>query len=117
MLNRETLPTIGQSHLLQRAHLVDGHAQRMEKILAENSHKEKYWILGKVLCKRKNRKTIIKPFLKAYDSLPELQKEAYLYEVDNKAGTNTLLWVMHPNQRLAMPSINKSISVADKTGE
>ena len=81
--------------------------------MTENSHKKKYWILGTAKCKRKDGKTTIRPYLKAYDTQPEVQKQAYLYEVDNIAGTKSLLWVMHPNNKLSMPSIGKSISVTD----
>ncbi len=116
MLDSERLPTIGEVHLMQRAHLTDRHCVRMEQLLSENAHKEKYWILGTVMCKRKKGKTIIKPFLKACDEQPEVKKESYLYEVDNIAKTKTLLWVMHPNGKLSMPVIGKSIHVADESG-
>jgi hypothetical protein len=112
MLGQVHLPTMGELHLMQRERLVDRHQELMSKILEDNSHKSKYWILGMAQTKRKNKKTIITPFLKAYDVQPEVRKEAYLYEVDNIARTQTLLWVMHPNNKLALPSINKSINVA-----
>lgn len=105
-------PTRGELHLMQRKRLTDRHEELMEKILKENAHKSRYWILGMAQTKRKNKRTTITPFLKVYDEQPDLRKEAYLYEVDNTAGTKTLLWVMHPNNKLALPSINKSISVA-----
>lgn len=107
-----TEPTKGEIHLLMRKRLTDRHEELMEKILKENSHKEKYWILGMAMTKRKNKRTTIKPFLQAYDVQPDVRKEAYLYEVDNIAGTRSLIWVMHPNNKLALPSINKTISVA-----
>lgn len=106
------LPTRGELHLMQRKRLTDQHEKLMKKILEENAHKPRYWILGMAQTKRKNKRTTITPFLKAYDTQPDVRKEAYLYEVDNTAGTKTLLWVMHPNNKLALPSINKSISVA-----
>lgn len=105
-------PSIGEIHIAARQRLTDRHANLMDKIMKENSHKKKYWILGMAKCKRKAGRTTIRPFLKAYDVQPEVQKESYLYEVDNTAGTKTLLWVMHPNNKLAIPSINKTISVA-----
>jgi len=105
-------PTIGQIHISARERLSDTHQNLMDEIIKENSHKKKYWILGMVKCKRKNGRTTIKPFLKAYDVQPDVKKESYLYEVDNTKGTTTLVWVMHPNNKLAMPSINKTISVA-----
>ena len=65
-----------------------------------------------VQTRRKNKRTTITPVFKVLDEMPEVRKEAYLYEVDNIAGTKTLVWVMHPNNKLAIPSIGKSISVA-----
>ena len=112
MLEQAPLPTMGELHLMQRKRLTDQHQKLMTKILEDNAHKSKYWILGMAETKRKNKKTIITPFLKVYDEQPEVRKEAYLYEVDNIARTQTLLWVMHPNNKLALPSINKSINVA-----
>jgi len=114
--SHEVEPTVGELHLMQRKRLTDRHEQLMEKILKENSHKNKYWILGMAMTKRKNGRTTIRPFLKAYDVQPDMRKEAYLYEVDNTAGTRNLLWVMHPNNKLSMPSIGKSIRVADESG-
>lgn len=118
MLNetRTIEPSIGDIHLAARQRLADRHMNLMDKVMKENDHKKKYWILGTAKCKRKNGKTTIKPFLKAFDSPPDVQKESYLYEVDNSLGTKTLLWVMHPNNKLSLPSINKSIRVADVSG-
>ncbi len=109
-MNRE--PSIGEIHLAARQRLADRHQNLMEKIMKENSHKKKYWILGMAKCKRKNGQTTIRPHLKAYDVQPDVQKEAYLYEVDNTTGTRNLVWVMHPNNKLSMPSIGKSIHAA-----
>jgi hypothetical protein len=109
MLN---MPTIGEVHLMQRERLAERHAELLAETLEENSHKDKYWILGWTKTKRKEGKTRITPFMKALDIQPEVTKESYLYEVDNIAGTRNLLWVMHPNNKLSMPSIGKSINVA-----
>ncbi len=105
-------PSIGQIHVMARQRLSDRHMNLMEKIMSENSHKKKYWILGTAKCSRKNGKTTIRPVLKAFDVQPDVQKQSYLYEVDNTEGTKTLVWVMHPNNKLSMPSIGKTISVA-----
>jgi hypothetical protein len=111
-------PTMGQLHIMQRDHLVNGHMQKMEKILQANSHKKKYWIMGTAKWKRKQatgtRKghTIIVPHLEAFDFMPPVTKESYLYEVDNEMGTRTLLWVMHPNNKLALPTLEKTIHAA-----
>lgn len=111
------LPTMGQLHLMQRKHLADRHCHLLENFMKQNSHKQKYWILGTVRCKRKNGKTMIKPILEAFDTQPEVRKEAYLYEVDNTLGTRNLLWVMHPNNKLSMPSIGKSIHVSGDSSD
>jgi hypothetical protein len=115
MLNEtteDTQPTIGEFHLEARRRLTDRHQHLLETVLKENLHKEKYWILGSAKIKRKNGKTTIRPVLKAFYYQPEVQKQSYLYEVDNTAGTRDLIWVMHPNGKLDMPVIGKSISVA-----
>jgi hypothetical protein len=117
LLDQSQEPTIGEIHIQGRERLVNRHAQLMDKILSENSHKDKYWILGMAMCKRKNGRTTIRPWMKAFDVQPEVRKEAYLYEIDNIAGSRTLLWVMHPNNKLSMPSIGKTIRVADDSGD
>lgn len=105
-------PSIGQIHIAARQRLTDRHMNLMDKIIKENNHKKKYWILGTAKSTRKNGRTTIRPVLKVYDEQPDVQKESYLYEIDNKAGTKVLVWVMHPNNKLSMPSIGKTISVA-----
>lgn len=105
-------PTIGEAFLMQRQHLADRHSRMMEKILQQNETRDKYWILGYVKSKRKNGQTRIVPHMMACYEMPKLIKESYLYEVDNIAGTKQLLWVMHPNDKLDLPSLGKSIHVA-----
>ncbi len=85
---------------------------QMEKILNENSERDKYWILGKVKAERKNGKDIIRPFLQACLEKPGLTKESFVYEVDNRRGVKTLLWVMHPGDTLSFPTLGKSVRVA-----
>jgi len=116
MLDQDVLPTLGQNHLMQREHMSRRHAQMLENILIKNLNKDKYWVLGWVECKRKDGKTRITPKMQALYQKPEVTKETYLYEVDNIAGTKTLLWVMHPNNKLSLPSLGKSIHVAGETG-
>jgi hypothetical protein len=110
MLKQET---IGQIHIGARERLSNRHNELMKEIMEKNSDKEKYWILGMAMCKRKNGRTTIKPFLKAYYEQPEVRKESYLYEIDNVKGTQSLVWVMHPHNKLAIPSIGKKLSVAN----
>ena len=101
---------------MARERLTNRHAQLMDKILKENAHKSKYWILGMAHITKKYRKSLIKLHLKAYDVQPEVRKSAFLYEVDNTKGTKTLLWVMHPNNTLDLPSMGKSIRVSGDNG-
>ena len=114
MLDR--LPTLGENHIMQRQRLTDRHTVLLEKILEENLDKKHYWILGWTKIVRKNGKTRITPMMQALYEMPELTKNAYLYEVDNIAGTKVLVWVMHPNDHLRLPTIGKSIRVADAKG-
>lgn len=87
----------------------------MEKILNENSHKDKYWILGKAKIEKKKGKDIVRPFLQACDEKPGIIKESFVYEVDNKRGVKTLLWIMHPGDLLSFPTLGKSIRVTGGT--
>jgi hypothetical protein len=112
MLKNPIPISIGEIHIAARERLTNRHMKLMHDIMKENSHKDKYWILGMAMCKRKNGRTTIKPFLQALDVQPEVRKESYLYEIDNINQTKTLLWVMHPNNKLSIPSINKTLSVA-----
>jgi len=112
----ESLPTIGENHLMQREHLIARHSRSMNKILRKNSDVEKYWILGWVESKRRNGQTKIQPKMMVLYEKPELKKESYLYEIDNKEGSQTLLWVMHPNNKLDFPPIGKTIHVAGESG-
>ena len=106
------------------AHQLDKHRQAregmtehfnalMEKILNENKDKDKYWILGKVKTERKKGKDILRPFLQACAEKPQLIRESFVYEVDNRRGVKTLLWVMHPGDLLSFPTLGKSIRVAN----
>jgi hypothetical protein len=88
----------------------------MEKILNENTHKDLYWILGKAKIHSKDGKQIVKPFLQVCDEKPGIIRESFVYEVDNRRGVKTLLWVMHPGDLLSFPTLGKSISVAGSKG-
>lgn len=88
----------------------------MEQLLNANSKKDKYWILGKTRLENHNGKSVMRPFLQACDERPGLIKESFVYEVDNRRGVKTLLWVLHPNDVLSFPTLGKSIRVASKKG-
>ena len=83
--------------------------REMEKILNENSDVDKYWILGKAKVDVAGDKRHVKPFLQACKEKPGLIKESFVYEVDNRRGVKTLLWVMHPDETLTFPTLGKSI--------
>lgn len=84
----------------------------LEKIMNENAHKDKYWILGKARMEHRRGKDIVRPFLQACDEKPDVIRDSFVYEVDNRRGVKTLLWVMHPGDLLSFPTLGKSIRVA-----
>lgn len=88
----------------------------MERILNQNVHKDLYWILGRASKEKIGNKSIVKPFLEACDEKPGLVRETFVYEVDNRRGVKTLLWVMYPGDMLHFPTLGKTICVAGKKG-
>lgn len=100
-----------QKHIETRQGITDHFNVLMEKLLNENSHREKYWILGKAKIERKKGKDIVRPFLQACAEKPGIIKESFVYEVDNRRGVKTLLWIMHPGDMLSFPTLGKSIRV------
>ena len=100
-----------QQHIDAREGMTKHFNYLMEKILNENSHKDMYWILGKVNVEKKRGKDIVRPFLQACDEKPGVIKQTFVYEVDNRRGVKTLLWVMHPGDLLSFPTLGKSIRV------
>ncbi len=93
----------------ERKALVDHYNKDMEKILNENSAKEKYWILGKVRFPPELGGKVGRTFLQACEEKPALIANAFLYEVDNKRGVKEILWIMNPDGSLRIPSLNKTI--------
>ena len=98
-----------RQHEETRRGITDHFNHEMEKILNENSDVDKYWILGKAKVDVAGDKRHVKPFLQACKEKPGLVKESFVYEVDNRRGVKTLLWVMHPDETLTFPTLNKSI--------
>lgn len=96
--------------------LTDHFNNALEKILNENSKVDLYWILGKAKIEKKKGTDVVRPFLQACLEKPGLIKETFVYEVDNKRGVKTLLWVMHPGDVLSFPTLGKSVRVADAKG-
>jgi len=97
--------------------LMSHYNTEMEKILNENSDKERYWILGKVNFPEELGGYVGRTFLQACSEKPGLVKNAFLYEVDNTKGIKTLLWVMHPDGSLRFPTLGKTISVKPQTAK
>ena len=98
-------------HIETREGITNEFNVRLEKILNHNKHKDKYWILGKAKIEKKGNKDIVRPFLQACEEKPGIIKESFVYEVDNKRGVKTLLWIMHPGDLLSFPTLGKSIRV------
>lgn len=101
-----------QRHVEAREGLVSHFDTQLEKILNENSHKELYWVLGKAKIEKAKGKDIVRPFLQACDEKPGLIKDSFVYEVDNKRGVKTLLWLLQ-GDTLTFPTLGKSVRVAN----
>jgi hypothetical protein len=102
-----------QQHVDTREGMTNQFNYMLEKIINENTHRDKYWILGKAKIEKKKGKDIVRPFLQACAEKPGIIKESFVYEVDNRRGVKTLLWVMHPGDMLSFPTLGKSIRVTD----
>ncbi len=98
-----------RQHHDAKSSLTEHFNSEMERILNENSSKDLYWILGKVRFPKEFGGFVGRTFLEASDHKPSVVKDAFLYEVDNKRGVKTLLWVMHPGGALRLPTLNKTI--------
>lgn len=98
-------------HVRVREGITDQFNHMLEKILNENKHRDKYWVLGKAKIEKKKGKDIVRPFLQACAEKPGIIKESFVYEVDNRRGVKTLLWIMHPGDMLSFPTLGKSIRV------
>lgn len=105
-----------EKHIQERRGLTDLFNYELERILNNNKHKDKYWVLGKVKMHKAGNKTLARPFLQVSDTKPPLVRETFVYEVDNKRGVKELLWVFHPGDQLSFPTLGKSISVAGNKG-
>ncbi len=100
-----------EKHQESKKQLVSHYNKEMEKILNKNSKKEKYWILGKVRFPDELGGNVGRSFLQACAEKPPVVKESFLYEVDNKRGVKTLLWVTHPDGSMRLPTLGKTIQV------
>jgi hypothetical protein len=98
-----------KEHEAAKAGLVNRFNAQMEKIINENQKLDRYYILGKVRFPQEYDGRVGHVFLEACLEKPPVVTESFVYEVDNRKGCKTLLWVMHPDKTLALPTINKRI--------
>lgn len=98
-----------KQHEDAKSSLTEHFNAEMERIINSNSSKDLYWILGKVKFPEDLGGYVGRTFLQACDEKPTVVKDAFLYEVDNKRGVKTLLWVMHPDGSIRLPTLNKTI--------
>lgn len=96
----------------ERKGLESHYNSELEKIINANTHKDVYWILGKVRFPEEYGGKVGRTFLEACDDKPPLVKNAFLYEVDNRKGVKTILWISHPDGTLRLPTLNKTIRIA-----
>lgn len=89
--------------------------KQMEAVLNSNQKHDKYWILGKLKFPKEFKGRIGRVFLEGCLEKPPLVANAFLYEVDNRKGSKTLLWVMNPDGVLRLPTLKKTVKVT-KTG-
>ena len=99
-------------HVAAREGVISHFNDALEKIINENSHRDKYWVLGKAKVHFKHGKRIMRPVLQACDEKHPLVKERLVDEEDNRRGVKTLLWVMHPDETLSFPTLGKSVRVS-----
>lgn len=101
-----------KAHQDAKKGLIDHYNTEMERVLNENASKEVYWILGKVRFPEELGGQIGRTFLEASDAKPPVVKNAFLYEIDNRRGVKTLLWVTHPDGSMRLPTLSKTIQVS-----
>lgn len=100
-------------HNEAKKNLVSQYNKTLEKILNENSHRtHPYWILGKTRFPEEFQGKVGRTFLEASTTKPPVIKNAFLYEVDNRTGTKTLLWVTHPDGSMRLPTLNKTVRIS-----
>lgn len=91
--------------------LHDEFSRQLEKLINENQKHDKFWVLGKVKFPEEFTGKVGRVFLEGCLEKPPLVKDAFLYEVDNRKGCKTLLWIMNPNGELRLPTLNKTVKV------
>lgn len=99
-----------------KVELMRHYNQEMERLLNDNSAIDKYWILGKVRFPPDLGGNVGRAFLQACMERPGLVANSFVYEVDNRAGVKTLLWVLNPDGSMRLPTLNKTISASPANG-
>lgn len=87
-----------------KRNLVNHFNAEMEKVINRNQGKDKFWVLGKVKFLPEFGGKIGRVFLDASDTKPMVVKGSFVYEVDNRSGTKTLLWTCDNNQLNIIPT-------------
>lgn len=88
--------------------------KRLEKILSENSKHDRYWILGRLSFPDHLGGNTAVPFLEACSDKPDLVKNTFVYEVDNRRGVKELLWVCDDKALRIIPT-NKTVGLVSPT--
>lgn len=115
ILSETTQKQMKDQHESAKAGLVSHFNVELEKIMNANQEPDRYWILGKVKFSDELKDKVGRVFLQACMEKPPLVAEAFLYEVDNRRGVKTLLWVMNPGGKLSLPTLGKTLSIASKS--
>lgn len=115
ILPESTKNQLKQEHVNAREGLTSHFNEELEAIMNANKAPDRYWVLGKVKFPDNLGGKVGRVFLQACMEKPPLVSEAFLYEVDNRRGVKTLLWVMHPGGKLSLPTLGKTLSVASKS--
>lgn len=103
-----------EEHEQAKKGLRDEFNRQLEKILSENSKHDKYWVLGKVKFPPELGGKVGRVFLQGCLEKPPVVADSFVYEIDSRSGSKSLLWIMNPNGDLRMPTLNKTVSVRDK---
>jgi hypothetical protein len=113
ILPENTHRELREKHEDAKSGLTSHFNTQLEKILNENKQHDLYWVLGKVKFPQNGSEA--KVFLQACLEKPPLISHSFLYEVDSRKGTKTLLWVLYPNGSLSLPTLKKTISVGSQS--
>jgi len=112
ILPESTQKELREQHENAKAGLMSHFNEELEKIMNANKGPDRYWVLGKVNFPDNLGGKVGRVFLQACLEKPPIVANSFLYEVDNRRGVKTLLWVMHPGGKLDLPTLGKTLSIA-----